>query len=109
MGHGTGQTGGRKVKVCYMFWTSFHYYEWSLLGALAMLNIARPSSPEFLSSLFIQNSLADISIRIPITLASAIYQAYVAACVAQVWNLAAVPLMLFIFTMPDFLTVEPPK
>ena len=107
-GYGMSQKGGRKVKICYVFWVSFYYTEWLLLGSLAIFNILRPSSPEFLSSLFVENSLTTISI-IPVTLASFIYQAYVAACVAQVWNLAVVPLMLFMFTTPDFLTVKPPK
>ena len=68
---------------------------------MIVLNIANPSSPEFLSSLFL---LPDgdrlLGWVLPVVMSST-FQAYILVCLVQVVQLIFGPIALFIFTMSD--------
>ena len=81
MSHRMRRRDDRKVKACHLFLTSFHHTHWALLAVLTGFNIARPTSPEFWSSLLTHT--ASTGIRISATLASSICQAYIMACEFQ--------------------------
>ena len=99
-----------RVNVCVLFFALTYYGLRLLILAMVGLNITRPASPEFLSSLIIWDAGADtgnVAAYIFTILSSSIFQAYILVCIVQVNSLLYVPIILFMFTMSDFVAIIP--
>ena len=93
-----------QVKLCWLIIMSSFSSYWLMLVAIAALSVSRPSSPEFLSSLFlskVQDEGGSISLRATVTLMSSTFQLYILICFVQIMQLMFGPILFFMFTMSD--------
>ena len=93
-----------RVKLCWLLTMSSFNSFWLVLVAIAALNVVRPSSPEFFSSLFlssVQQEGESIWLRAMVTLMSSTFQVYVLICYVQVLEPIFGPILLFMFTLSD--------
>ena len=100
----------RRANACMLYLAVTYYSLWLLALAIIGYHIARPASPEFLSSLIVGNlgEVRDnIAIYILTTMVSSTFQAYILICYAQVTALFIGPIFLFMFTMPDVVAIIP--
>ena len=73
---------------------------WFLVLAITALNVARPSAPQFLSSLFLPDG-ADAFRLVVVTLISSSLQAYILMCCVQCVQVIWATMFFFMFTMSD--------
>ena len=88
-----------------MFFNSF----WLLLFAITALNVAWPSSAEFLSSLILPNAQDEVDAvwrQVPVKLMSASFQIYILMCLVQIGQLTFGRMALVMFSMSDIVGVQ---
>lgn len=91
---------GRQAKLCKLLLTFIWYSSWSNVLLFPVLNILRPRSPEFLSSV-----LADYPgpISFLATTVSCMSQTFFQICFTKDTTLLCAPLITFMMSMPEFL------
>lgn len=87
-----------QVKLCQLVLATCYYSSWSLVSAIAALNLALPTSPQFLSSVVLHKD-TNLYVQIIVTLVSSTFQAYLLMVYAQAATLCLGTVMLFTFTM----------
>ena len=102
-----GKKDLRRAKVCQVLSATFYYTLWAEVGAVAALNMTRPTSPEFLSSLVMRNAQPAAYVSILVTLGSSVFQAYLYTCIAQNGQLWSGTMLLFMFPMADLVSGKP--
>ena len=81
-----------------------------MVVAIGALSVSRPSSPQFLSSLFISNVREEVDsiwLRATVTLISSTFHVYILICLVQISQLIAGPIVLFMFTISDIAGGQP--
>ena len=81
--------------------TTIFNSQWVLVVAFTALNTARPSSPEFLSSLVLSTG-DGIWLRVRVTILPTAFRAYILLCFVRIGQLIFGPMTFFMFTIPDF-------
>ena len=94
--------GETHVKTCQFLLGLMIQGFWVSAGLITALNIALPSSTQFLSSLVLRGAPeTDITNQILATLGSSVFQLYLLVCLAQTCILVVGTLMFFTFPMAD--------
>ena len=99
-----------RVSIMLLFFAVTFWSLRFLVLAFIGLNIARPVSPEFLSSVIIWTLGAHaekIAAYVLTIMASSIFQAYILICYVQVCTLFFGLMVLFMFTMSDVVAIKP--
>ena len=90
------------MKACYLLYATFYHSHLLMRFSIVAFNIARPNSPEFLSSVVGQrNAETPMIVFIMVMLLSSIFQMHLLTCFAQVGQLLVGPMFIFMFTMPE--------
>ena len=87
-------------KMCMVVLATSNLLIWITPVALTVLNVIRPNSPEFLSSVFIANNRGII--RFTGILGSCIFEAYYATCLVQLALFCFTAIFFVTFSMPAF-------
>ena len=106
-GREVGKGNPRHAKTCRLILASLYYTEWVQVGLLTGLNVARPHSPEFLSSVLLNILPQHTAVSALAILASVVFQAFVLICIAQLWHLIYVSQILFNFIISDAVQNNP--
>ena len=106
-----GEISPDRVRFCELFLATFYYSSWLPLFAGTAWNLAQPTAPHLFSSVFLflleASQEQNIILRVTAILGSTLFQSYILACLAQIAQLIAGPVILFMFTMTDFVQTRP--
>ena len=90
---------GGTVKICELLMATMYYAVYPSVSLLTTLSVARPKSPEFLSSLEFLFQPTDSVTR----LASSTFHLYLTSCFVQVLVILCMSIVFFAFSMSDVL------
>ena len=100
-----GETARRNVSranTCKWLMAMNCYSTWFDYVVIPVVNITQPTSPEFLSSLIMDNSSSGL-VQIVGVFFSSIFQLNLMLCLGQGFNLVFGPMILFMFSMSEFI------